>query len=163
MPGTLLVGAENVILVPDQAYASSRPIPEGLELVLKLRTFPITRTIVMVGTQDAEAALHFCRLNGLPTVDIDTVLPEDEDLDSAEAQWNLIQRRRAGGPIPLVITAYPRVYQLCTTSHQPVLLYGRRGGLYESEGQPSWDELHNRVTKHREALAAVSDRETDYS
>src|SRR5665647_2047254 len=130
MAGTLLVGAEGVILTADsESYGASRPIHEGLELVLQIRTFPTARTVVMVGVEDTEMAEHWMKLQALKGVTVVGINPEDREEDPGLAQWYIIERQRANGPINLVLTAHEDVYERCVTTHQPVLLYGRKGSI----------------------------------
>ena len=152
MAGPLLVGAEGVILMPDaDSYAAGRPIIEGLELVVQLTPFPSTRTLIMAGIVDTGPADYFCKVNGLPKVDVVGIKAEDRHEDPALAQWYTIERCRAAGPINMVITAYPAVFERCKASHQPVLLFARRGSLGELEEREPWEELHAKVIRSRDA------------
>lgn len=154
MAGPLLVGAEGVILVRDKdSYGASRPITEGLELVMQLMHFPTSRTVILVGQEDIEGAGHFTKIHGLAKASTAGIAPEDKDEDPAIAQWYAIERQRSAGPINLVLTAYPEVYKRCTVSHQPCILFGRRGALGSAEVRPSWDALHDRVVRRRDATA----------
>lgn len=160
MPGTLIVGAEGVILIPDEdSYGASRPLMEGLELVMMLRHYPTTRTVITVGVEDTEMPEHFMKINGLPQVNVVGIAPEDRHEDPGTAQWYIIERQRAAGPIGLVLTAWQSVYERCKASHQPVLLFGRRGALGAMPERPTWDELHMRVQRHREAEVEMIENE----
>lgn len=152
MAGPLLVGAEGVILVPDaESYAAGRPIVEGLELVAQLTHFPVTRTAILAGIIDIGPADYFCKVNGLPKVDVVGIRVEDRHEEPALAQWYSIERQRVAGPINMVITAYPAVYERCKASHQPVLLFARRGSLGELEARETWEALHAKVIRSRDA------------
>lgn len=152
MSGPLLVGAEGVILVPSaESYASSRPLTEGLELVMQLMHFPTTRTSVMVGLVDTEPADYFCKINGLARVGILPIRVQDRHDEPALAQWYCIERQRAAGPINMVLTAFPEVWRRCMASHQPALLFARRGSLGSLEPRSTWEELHAKVIRSRDA------------
>lgn len=156
MAGPVLVGAENVILVEDaDSYAASRPVTEGIELVVQLRGFPTSKLVVITGQEDTKATDHFCKLNGITGANVLGIAPEDRDIDPADAQWYVIERERARGPIGLVITAYPGVLQRCMSTAQPAILFARRGSLGELELPLTWRDLHSRVIKHRRAEAGV--------
>ena len=147
-----MVGAEGVILVPDHSsYASSRPIQEGIELVMQLREFPTSLTSVIVGDPDPTPVDHFCKVHGLSKAACVGIAAEDAEEDCALAQWNALVRLRASGPINMVLTAYPLVYERCQSTHQPVLLFARRGALGQFDPKASWEDLHNRVIRHRDA------------
>ena len=153
MAGPLVVGAEGVVLLPKQAtYGSSHPIQEGIELVLQLMHFPTTRTSVIVGTEDLGGAAHFCRVNGLAKASVVGISPEDLGGPPDEAQWFAIERLRAAGQVSLVLTAHSSVYRACRGTHQPVILFGRRGSIEQTEGRPSWNTLHQRAVSRRDAL-----------
>lgn len=152
--GPLFVGAEEVILRKDsEHYGSSRPIMEGLELVMMLN-HSTARLVVHCNTPDKAAADFFVKINGLPkaaVITLDTpaqVITED---DPHLAQWEAINRQRAKGPLSLVVTGYQSVFDMCSRSHQPVLLYGRRGQVASEQTIPSWGELQESVRKQREA------------
>jgi hypothetical protein len=152
MAGPLIVGAEGVILIPDEeSYGASRPLMEGLELVTMLRHFPTTRTIVVVGTTDTDMAEYFVKLHGLDGVNVFGIAPEDKKEEAGTAQWYAIERLRSAGPIGMVLTAWHSVYERCKASHQPVLLFARRGALGLPAERPTWDDLHQRTLRHREA------------
>jgi hypothetical protein len=152
MPGPLIVGAEGVILLPDMsAYASSRPLNDGLELILQLEKFPTTLTTVLCHTQNQTDAEYFCKMQGLPHAKVMLTNPEDVDEPVPVAQWNLIQRIRAQGPVNLVVTSYKDVYTRCVQSYQAALLYGRKGALSTMEEAPSWQDLHDRVRATKQA------------
>lgn len=152
MPGPLIVGAEGVILLPDnEAYASSRPLIDGLELVLQLEKFPTSQLTVVCHTQDASAADYFVRMNGLPHARVLLTTPEDQDQSIAVAQCNAINRCRAQGPVNVVLTAYKDVYTRCVQSYQAALLFGRKGALSTMEEAPSWQDLHDRVKQVKQA------------
>jgi hypothetical protein len=154
MAGPLIVGAEGVLLVPDQeSYAASRPITEGIELTMQLGHFPTSNTVVLVSTVDTEVGMYFCRMHGLSKSTVVGIAPEDKTIEAPTAQWFAIERLRAKGPINMILTAYALVYERCRRSHQPVILFGRRGSLAGLEGQSTWDELHKRALNHREAMA----------
>lgn len=153
MPGVLLVGAEGVILLPDyQAYGASKPLMDGLELVMQLMHFPTTRTVVLTNQVETSNATYFCRLNGLAKVAVIGISAEDEAEDPALAQWYAIDRCRAQGPVNMVLTSHTEVFERCTSSHQPVLLFGRRGSLGTQRARPEWGDLHERVIRSREAV-----------
>jgi hypothetical protein len=164
MSGPLLVGAEGVILVPDfDSYAASRPITEGLELVMQLMHFPSTRTSVMVGLVDETPADYFCKINGLSKVGILPIRPQDRHDEPALAQWYCIERQRASGPINMVLTSYLDVYRRCQASHQPALLFARRGSVGSLEPRSTWEELHAKVIRSRDAAVEVrSEPQEDY-
>lgn len=146
MPGPLIVGAEGVILLPDKsAYASSRPLNEGLELVLQLEKFPTTHVTILCHTKEEQDAAYFVKMNGLPHARVMLTNPEDIDEPVQVAQWNLIQRIRAQGPVNTVLTAYKDVYTRCVQSYQACLLYGRKGALSTMEEAPSWQDLQDQV------------------
>jgi hypothetical protein len=128
MAGVLLIGAEDVILVPSAAkvYEAPRPIREGIELVRQLQNFPTSRCAVIVGATGTEGAEHWCKMNGLPQVSVVPIAVEDADL------------------------------KLETRTHQAVLLYGRRGGLEDIPKPESWDTLQERSRQRREAIAEAS-------
>lgn len=153
MSGPLLVGAEGVLLIVDEEnYGASRPLMEGLELVMQMRHHPTTRTTVMVGVVETDMAEHYMKIHGLTGVNVRGIAPEDRDEDPAMAQWYVVERQRSAGPINLVLTAYSLVYQKCVTTHQPVLLFGRRGSLgTDQEVRATWDELHAKVLRHQDA------------
>lgn len=158
--GPLLVGAEGVILIPDAdiPYASSRPIMEGLELVTQLKHFPTSNATIIVNTQDVEGAAYFVKINGLPETGVVSTALEDKAEEPALAQWYAIERLRATGPVRLVLTAYKEVYERCATSHQPVLLFGRRGSVATLDGPTPWETLHEKVRKQRDAkVEAMND------
>ena len=159
--GPLVVGAEGVILIPDEGpYASSRPIMDGIELVTQLKHFPTSNTTVIVHTQDVEGAAYFVKINGLPETSVTPVLREDMD-DAATAQMFAIERLRAKGPIRLVLTAHYEVYEMCRRAYQPVVLYARRGSLGSLGASMSWETLEGRVQRHRDALVEAMDDEAD--
>ncbi len=152
MAGPLLVGAEHVIIVPDaESYAAGRPIMEGIELVMQMMHFPTTRTSLLVGIIDTEPATYYAKINGLAKCGIVGIKAEDRHEDPALAQWYTIERLRAAGPINMVVTAYDAVYQRCRRSHQPVLLFARRGSLGTLEDRKPWEELHAGVVRSRDA------------
>jgi len=152
MAGPLLVGAEGVLLIPDgESFGASRPIMEGIDLVLQLRHFPTARTIVTVGASDTEESERWCKMNALPEVAVVGIAPEDRHLPPDLAQWYVVERQRAKGPLHLVLTAYETVFERCKLSHQPVLLFARRGALGAAPAAVSWDELHAQVVRRREA------------
>lgn len=162
MAGPLLVGAEGVVLVPGKgAYASSRPLPEGLELVMMLKHFPTSSTHLMVGTEDLDSAGHFIKIHGLKEVGVVGITPEDRVVEPATAQWNIVQRHRSRGPVNLVLTAYREVYERCISTRQAVLLYGRLGvvGTLDT-GQP-WQDLHERIIQARDAAVEEPDVEDE--
>lgn len=162
MPGPLIVGAEWVILKPDHdAYASSQPILEGLELLLMMEKFPTSQVTIICDTDDQTSAEYWIKMNGLPKARIVLTAPEDEEADTDEAQWHAIQRERAKGPLNYVLTAYKKVYTHCVQTHQAALLFGRKGALATMESAPSWDELHSRVKQTKEAR--LGDVPEDYS
>lgn len=153
MPGSLLVGAEGVILVPDKdSYGSSRPIDGGLELVSRLKSFPTSRTAILVATKDIKVAEYWVNSNGLLGVSVVPLRTEDQALGHDLAQWYAIERERSTGPVNLVLTAWHSVFERCTNSHQPVLLYGRRGTIGSLEPLEEWDKLHEQIIKTRDAL-----------
>jgi len=157
MAGPLLIGAEGVILTPNpEWYGASRPISEGLELALQLGHFPTSRTLIAVGTSVADDATRWCKLHGLREVDVVTMAPEDRHVTPEDAQWYTIERQRARGPLHLVLTSYATVFVRCKVSHQPVLLFGRRGSLGAAPPQKSWDEMHARIVRQREAMIEES-------
>lgn len=156
MAGPLLVGAEHVIIVPDaESYAAGRPIMEGIELVMQMMHFPTSRTSLLAGIVDTEPIKYFAKINGLAKCGIVGIKAEDRNEDPAEAQWYAIERLRAGGPINMVLTAYPYVYERCMGSHQPVLLFARRGSLGALEGHRPWEELHAGVIRSRDAAVSA--------
>lgn len=161
MSGPLLVGAEGVLLIADNDnYGASRPLMEGLELITQMRHHPTTRTTVTVGVVDTSMPEHYMKIHGLNGVNVKGILPEDRDEDPALAQWYVIERCRSAGPINLVITSYSLVWQKCVATHQPVLLYGRRGSLGEGqEVRATWDELHAKVLRHQDAEADMIEDE----
>lgn len=152
MGGVLLVGAEDVVLVSNkEAFGSSRPLMEGLELVTMMKHFPTSRTAMLVGTEEVALADQWMKIHGLREVAIVGISAEDRYERPDLAQWYAIERQRAMGPIGMVLTSYPEVYRRCAGSHQPVLLYGRRGAVISDEDRPAWDELHANVLRVREA------------
>lgn len=158
MAGPLLVGAEDIILVSNKkTFGSSRPLMEGLELVTMLKHFPTSRTVVMVEIEDVKTADTWVKMHGLKEVIVVGIPPEDRYEPPDVAQWYTIERQRALGPVNLVLTAFPEVYRRCTASHQPVLLYGRRGAVISEEDRPTWDELHASVMRSREAAVEEDD------
>lgn len=162
MSGPLLVGAEGVVLIPDpDSYGASRPLMEGLALVMQMRHHPTTRTTMMVGQVDTGMAQHWMSIHGLNGVSVRGIAPEDKEEDPGLAEWYVIERLRSAGPVNLVLTAYPEVYSRCTSSHQPVLLYGRRGSLGGTEQRDTWGQLHAKVLRHREAEVESMDHAQD--
>jgi hypothetical protein len=152
MPGPLVVGAEGVILLPDkEAYASSRPLIDGLELVLQLEKFPTSQLTIVCHTQDADAAGYFVKMNGLPHARVLLTTPEDQEEPVQAAQWNAINRVRAQGPVNVVLTSYKDVYTRCVQSYQAALLFGRKGALAGLEDKPTWGELYDRVKATKQA------------
>lgn len=152
MPGLLVVGAEEVLLVRDgESYAASRPIVEGIELTKQLFSFPTSRAVVIAGVTDPVGPTHFCHIHGLAKVNLVTIAPEDKDADIGDAQWYAIERQRANGPVNLVVTAYPEVFERCLASHQPAVLFGRRGSVGTLDTRPSWADLHGKVVRHQNA------------
>jgi hypothetical protein len=152
MPGPLVVGAEGVLLLPDKdAYASSRPIEEGLELVYMLREFPTSVVIIICHTEDQEAAEYFMRMQALPKARVVTTAPEDRSEHAQTAQWHAINRERARGPVNLVLTAFREVHENCLHNHQTSLLFGRKGALAMLETQIPWEDQHERVKMTKEA------------
>jgi hypothetical protein len=95
-------------------------------------------------------------MNGLPQVSVVPIAVEDADLKLETAQWHAIERQRAAGPVNMVLTAYPYVFEMCSRTHQAVLLYGRRGGLEDIPKPESWDTLQERSRQRREAIAEAS-------
>lgn len=162
MAGTLLVGAEGVILLPDEdSFGASRPIHEGLEIVLQIRTFPTARTVIVVGIEDTKVAEHWMKVQGLKGVSVVGIHPEDREEDPARAQWYAIERQRSAGPISMVLTAFHSVYDACTLTHQPVLLFGRRGTIGSLDNRATWNDLHQRVLKSRDAAVEDEDEYAD--
>jgi hypothetical protein len=163
MAGPLLVGAEGVLLIEDKgSYAASRPITEGIELAMQLFHFPTSRMVVLTGLVDTDGAQHFCRIHGLAKAAVVGINPEDKIEDPWTAQWYSIERERAAGPINMVLTSYPEVFERCMESHQPVLLFGRRGSVGTLDTRPSWGQLHERVIARRDAIAEeIPDEEID--
>jgi hypothetical protein len=152
MPGPLIVGAEGVILLADPAaYASSRPLNEGLELVLQLEKFPTSQLTIICHTQADTDADYFIRMNGLPHARVLLTAVEDKDEPIAVAQYNAINRMRAQGPVNLVLTSYKDVYTRCVQSYQAALLFGRKGALSTMEEAPSWSDIHDRVRATKQA------------
>ena len=152
MPGPLIVGAEGVILLPDPtAYASSRPLNDGLELVLLLEKFPTSKVTILCHTQNQVDAEYFCKMQGLPHAQVMITSPEDMEEPVAVSQWKLIQKIRAQGPVNCVLTSYKDVYTRCVQSYQAALLYGRKGALSTMEEAPSWQDLHDRVKQVKQA------------
>jgi hypothetical protein len=160
--GPLVVGAENVILIPDgDNYGAARPLSEGLELVMQLRHHPTTRTTVTINSVDTKMAEHFMRIHGLKDVAVRGIAAEDVREDPAVAEWYVIERIRAAGPVNMVITAHPEVYMRCMDSHQPCLLFGRRGSLGTQGDRPTFAALHARVVAHRDAEAESMDHDQE--
>lgn len=159
--GPLLVGAEGVVMLQDeQNYGASRPLMEGLALVMQMRHHPTTRTTMMVNQVETGMAEHWMQIHGLTGVGVKGIVPEDKEEDPGLAQWYVVERARSAGPIHLVITAYAEVFQRCVDSHQPVMLYGRRGSLgTDQEIRPTWDQLHAKVIRHREAEVETMDHD----
>jgi len=95
--GPLIVGAEGVLLIPekDVPYASSRPIMEGIELVMQLKHFPTSNATIIVHTQDLEGAAYFVKINGLPETGCTSTALEDKNEPTPMAQWWAIERIRA--------------------------------------------------------------------
>jgi hypothetical protein len=159
--GPLLVGAEGVLLVPeeDEPYASSRPVLEGIELVMQLKHFPTSNTTIIVHTQDVEGAAYFIKINGLPETGCVPTALEDKYEEPAMAQWYAIERQRAMGPVRFVVTAYKEVYERCLISHQPVLLFGRMGSVGSLDGPVPWEDLHARIQRQRDAKVEALDED----
>lgn len=152
MAGILLVGAEGVIIVPSaESYAAGRPITEGIELVMQLMHFPTSRTAVLVGLVDTTPADYFCKIHGLAKAGLIGIAKEDRHDDPALAQWYAIERVRAQGPINMVLTAYSDVWVRCTETHQPALLFARRGSLGTLGERKPWEALHAQVVRSRDA------------
>ena len=162
MAGTLLVGAEGVIIVPSaESYAAGRPITEGLELVLQLMHFPTTQTSVLVGLVDTTPADYFCKINGLAKAGLVGIAKEDRHEDPAMAQWYAIERMRARGPLNMVLTSYSDVWVRCTETHQPALLFARRGALGTLGERKPWEDLHAQVVRSRDATVEALEDETE--
>lgn len=159
MPGPLIVGAEGVILTPDKAYASSRPINEGLELIMMLDKFPTSSLTFVCNTDQETEATYFVKMNGFPKARVLLTPREERDEYPEAAQWNAINRERAKGPINLVVTSYREVYDNCCRTRQAALLFGRKGALSTLGEQPSWRELSERVKANKEAR--LEDDEVD--
>jgi hypothetical protein len=152
MPGPLFVGAEGVILHPDEnAYAASRPINEGLELVMQLEKFPTSSLTILCNTESQMDAEYFVKMNGLPHARVVLTSPEDRNEWPYLSQWAAINRERAKGPVNLVLTSYREVWDRCVQSYQACLLFGRRGALSTIETALSWEQLHERVKATKEA------------
>jgi hypothetical protein len=152
VPGPLLVGAEEVILVQDmENYGSSRPVNEGLELVMALSHFPTSQVIMMCNTADTPTAEFFCKIHGLKGVEVVGLQPEDRHEPLPSVQWRAVKRQRALGPVNLVITAYREVYERCGGAHQPCILFGRRGGLISHDERTTWAEASEAVRRRRYA------------
>jgi hypothetical protein len=152
--GPLIIGAEGVLLQPDgSSYAASRPVTEGLELALALKPFPTSRTTVVAATEDLDGADRFLKLNGMAHASLVGIAVEDHDEPTWLAQWHAIKRLRAGGPVSMVLTAFPDVWQQCVQSHQAVLLFARPGAVGAPETGATWAELSMRIDRKREALA----------
>lgn len=151
--GPLLVGAEGVLLIQDEdvPYASSRPCMEGIELCMQLKHFPTSNATVIVHTEDLEGAAYFVKINGMPETGCVATAIEDKYESTAMAQWYAIERIRSTGPVRLVITAFKEVYERCLMSHQPVLLFGRRGSIGSLDSPLPWEALHARVQRQRDA------------
>lgn len=161
MAGPLVIGAEGVILVQDEeSYGASRPIDAGIELALQLSHFPTSRVTILIAQVDTEPAEHFCRVHGLHKSSIVGIAPEDEHEDPALAQWFALERQRSAGPVNMVLTAHSEVYERCKSSFQAAILFARRGSLGEGPPSFTWNDLHDRVLRSREARA---DYETDES
>lgn len=151
MAGPLIIGAEDVILVKDKnAYASSRPVIEGITLVEQLRGFPTTSVTVIGHVKDGNQLDYFCKSNGVKKPTVAVVDIADLDEDPAVAQWHVIQRLRSRGPVGMVITAYPYVFEHCSMHYQAVVLFGRRGGLERVEEFEPWNSLQGRLVKSRD-------------
>jgi hypothetical protein len=147
-----VVGAEEVILVQDRDhYGSSRPVNEGLELIMALSHFPTSQVIVLCNTEDTQTADFFCRIHGLKTVEVVGLMPEDRIESPSVVQWRGVKRQRALGPVNLVITAYRDVYERCGGAHQPCVLFGRRGGLISHDNRSTWAEASEAVRRRRYA------------
>jgi hypothetical protein len=157
----MLVGAEGVLLIRDDEddtpYASSRPCDEGLELVMQLKHFPTSNATIIVHTQDIEGAAYFVKINGLPETGCVSTAIEDKYETVAMAQWYAIERLRSTGPVRLVVTAFKEVYERCLMSHQPVLLFGRRGGVGSLDSPEPWDNLVSRINRQRDAKVEAMD------
>lgn len=157
MIGTLVVGAEYVLLNPDpESIAASHPITEGCELVMAIcKGLPVGRFVVMMHTTDNDMGEFWCKANGLKPASIEGPIPEDIHEPFDVAEWNTIERIRSQGPVWLVITASTVIYQKCSATHQPVLLFGRRGGLEELPPRESWWQVQERIQRHREAAVEI--------
>ena len=150
--GTILVGAEEVLLTPDPgSYAASHPLESGLELVLALTHSPTVRLVVAVGTTDAEQARYWLQMNGLPGAQVLPLLEVDSDRPVWESQWHLIEQERSRGPLTTVVTAYAPVFTKCVLSYQGVVLFGRPGSIGHDQERPTWETLHKRVIEQRRA------------
>jgi hypothetical protein len=79
------------------------------------------------------------------------------------AQWYAIERIRANGPVRLVVTAFKEVYERCLMSHQPVLLFGRRGSVGSLDSPEPWENLHARVIRQRDAKVEAMSNESEHS
>lgn len=155
MAGPLIIGAEGVLLIRDEeSYAASRPVDEGIELALQLSHFPTSRVVILVDLVDTEPMEHFCRIHGLTKAATVGIAPEDAEEDSWRAQWYALERQRSSGPVNMVLTAHPEVFSNCTASHQPAILFARRGALGDLEVRSTWNELHERVIRSRDARVA---------
>lgn len=122
---------------------------------MQLKHFPTSSVTVLTDTKDTDGADYFCKINGLPGCNVVGIAPEDVGEDKGTAQWYAIERQRAKGPINLVVTAYKEVYERCLMTHQPVLLFGRRGSLGSLDSTATWGQLHDRVVRTR--IASVED------
>lgn len=153
MAGTLLVGAEEVVLRQDRdSYAASQPIHEGMELISALSNKMAGRFVLTVNTVDLEPAQYWCRMNGLRGAHVMPLSVVDSLVDAEIGQWHQIERQRSQGPLWMVVTAYPLVWEKCQGAYQSSVLFGRRGRLLETPTlRPAWQDLVDGVKHYREA------------
>jgi hypothetical protein len=145
---TVVIGAEGVLLVPHwDLYGSSRPIVEGLELTQQLKGFPTTRMVVMMHTKRLDVAEFWCKVNGL--ADAQPVIPQIADLATGPdvAQVHGVQRQRSRGPVSLIVTAFPTVFDACRAIGQPSILFARQGFSEAPLQLKGWDEMMDQVNE----------------
>jgi hypothetical protein len=148
---SILVGAEGVILRPNwDAYAASKPIWEGLSLIKELSA--VSRLVVAVGVTDSDRASFFLRTEGIKA-SVVPILKENATLDRWEAQWKIVERQRAQGPIDFVITSYGPVFQKCLISDQAALMFGSKGAFIGTEEIAPWTQIESEMDRRLEIKA----------
>lgn len=162
MSNTLVIGAEEVLLIQDRdSYAASRPIPDGIQIAQQLRAFPTARTVIVTLAEEALPAQYWAQVNGFAKAEV--FCPEPEDDDQPDWIKHLHMMERITPPASsLILTGLPLVFEAVMARRYPAVLFSRPGGRIEAQ-RASWAELHNRVMKRREALVREEEKESNRS